>query len=174
MAAVVEKEKKADGRADLISVLAAQEMEIQELLSLVPLETVAHAWARGDIDIGATKYVTSGNPEISELTHNGIREAKPAVIIEHGIEWPLPNTRLLVRAPLAKVLAEKLPECASYQKYQLEVCTDYSKDVWEWLERLEDVKGRKTRWARREITRAEAEKLFVRHVRLTERALAAA
>jgi hypothetical protein len=166
-------ERKASALGDIVSVLAEGPMEIKEFIGLVDRTTAQLAWTRGEIEAGTVKYIVAGNPSRPELTHNGVSQAKPAVIIEGGIEWPMPNARLIQKSPLAELLREKLPDCATYEKYQQEVCVSKEKDVWQWLEDGEIAGERETRWARRKISRAEADKMFGIYVRLTEKAMAA-
>jgi hypothetical protein len=92
------------------------------------------------------------------------------LVVEGGTEWTGPKQRW--HAPYHKLRAETLPAAPKYQKYQLEVCVNKEKDVWEWLPEGEPADGRDTRYARRDINRAEAESLFGLSVRLTEKAAA--
>jgi hypothetical protein len=43
------------------------------------------------------------------------------------------------------------------------------RDTWDWLPEGEPAGGRETRYARRDINRAEAERLFAFHVRLSDK-----
>ena len=98
-------------------------------------------------------------------------ELSPALVIEGGLEWTGPKQRW--HAPFHKLKAETLPKSVRHQKYQLEVCVNKERDVWEWLEEGKPANGRETRYARRDIERAEAEGLFAFHVRLTDKGAAA-
>lgn len=161
---------KGKGSADVLAVLASGDpMPLGELVEMTGIDAVAAAWAKGEIELGTTKYVVAGNPNVGEQTHNGVVQAKPAVIIEGGIEWAGPRTRSCGR--LSDVLREKLPQCRTYQKYQLEMCVNKEKDIWEWVERPEHARDRETRYARREIDRAEAEKLWDHYARLTDKGM---
>jgi hypothetical protein len=130
-------------------------------------KVIALAWLRGEIEFGRTKYVTTGNPATAVTVHNGAHLPPPAVLIEGGMEWTGPKQRH--HGPFAAIKADKLPERARYQKYQLEVCVNKEKDVWEWLENGDAADGRETRYARRDIKRSEAESLFEFRVRLTDK-----
>lgn len=130
---------------------------------------LAAAWARGEVEFGRTKHITTGNPSIPDFHHNGVAQSRPAVVIEDGVEWTGPKQRW--HKNLAGILAETLPVARAYQKYQREVCVNREKDVWEWLEAGEDPGERETRWARRNCDRAEAERLFLLYVRLTDKGL---
>lgn len=149
--------------------LAEGELPMSELLQVVPEKVVSMALNTGQIELGRTKHVITGNPGMPDLTHNGIPQAKAAVVIEDGIDWPLPNARITRYAPLSKILAETLPVAPTYQKYTLEVCVNKEKDIWEWISHPSQASDREVRWARRKIDRAEAEKCFVLYVRLTDK-----
>jgi hypothetical protein len=159
--------------AALRAFLAAEgEMRLGALLEAATPDEVAAAWARGEVEFGQTKYVVTGNPETNITLHNGVVIPPAAVVIEGGVEWTGPKQRW--HLPFARLRAERLPACPRYQKYQLEVCVNKEKDVWEWLEEGQAPGRRETRYARRDIDRAEAERLFDLHVRLTDRGLGAA
>lgn len=149
---------------DLAAALGEADWLAAEVLGLVGEDALAAAWARGDVEFGCTKYACAGNPDFPE-------KSNPTLIIEDGLEWTGPKKRFHGR--LRDVLAERLPERRHYQKYQREVLVNREKDVWEWLDRPEDARGRETRWARRDIDRAEAERLFELRVRLTDKGLGA-
>lgn len=150
--------------AELAAALGEADWLAAEVLGLVGQDALAAAWARGDVEFGRTKYVCAGNPDFPE-------KSSPTLIVEDGLEWTGPKRRFHGR--LAHVLAESLPERRHHQKYQREVCVNRERDAWEWLDRPEDARGRETRWARRDIDRAEAERLFELRVRLTDKGLAA-
>jgi hypothetical protein len=134
--------------------------------------TLAIAWARGEIEIGRTKYVVTGNPATGVTVHNSVNLPPASVVVEGGLEWSGPKQKW--HAPLAKVLEEKLPTAPRYQRYCRECCVNAEKDVWEWLEDGATAsEGREVRWARRNCTRADAEKLFELRVRLTDKGQAA-
>lgn len=161
--------------SDLYAFLLAEgEPRLREAVAATSEQAVAVLLARGDAELGRTKHVVSGNPAMGQLTHNGAQQLPPTLIIESGIDWPMPTARITRHAPIKDILAEGMPETMAYQKYQLEVCVSKDRDVWEWLERPADAKGRETRWARRDITRDEAAPLFDTFVRLTDKGLAAA
>lgn len=169
MAATAEKTKA--GTDDLVLALMDGPVPIRLLLEKVSEATVLAAWSRGDVELGTTKYVITGNPNMPIATHNGVVQALPAVVIEGGIEWSGPRQRWHGR--LADFRTERLPSAPRYQKYQLEVCVNKEKDVWEWLEAGAEPNGRDTRQARREINRQDAESLFDHYVQLTDKGLAA-
>ena len=157
---------------ELLTILAVEgEVQLKALLERVGEPALATAWARGEVEFGKTKYVVTGNPDTAIDTHNGVKMPAPALVIEGGVEWSGPKQRW--HAPFSKLKAETLPTCQRYQKYQLEVCVNKEKDVWEWLEEGRPADGRETRYARRAINRAEAEKLFDFWVRLTDKGQAA-
>lgn len=162
-------EKKTAAGDDVAAALAGGEVPVAELLAVVPESALAAAWARGDVEFGKVKYVVTGNPETNVATHNGVTLPPASVVIEGGLEWTGPRQRWHGR--LSDILRESLPHAPAYQKYQREVCVNKAKDVWEWLERPSDAKGRETRWARRDIDRAEAEQLFALYVRLTDKGM---
>lgn len=166
--ATATKEATNPATGELLLLIASEgEPKLSEVLAAVPEQTVAIAWQRGEIEFGRTKYVTTGNPDTAVTVHNGVSLPPPAVVIEGGMEWSGPKQRH--HGPYATIKGDKLPERARYQKYQLEVCVNKEKDVWEWLEAGDTADGRDTRYARRDIKRAEAESLFELRVRLTDK-----
>lgn len=173
--AAAAKESRAEqkvGTSELLLLLAAGgEVPLSECLERCGEATLALAWMRGEVEFGRTKYVTTGNPASPVTVHNGVSLPAPAVIIEGGLEWSGPKQRW--HGTLARVTAEALPKYSRYQKYQLEVCVNKEKDVWEWLEEGKPANGRETRYARRDIDRDEAERLFELRVQLTEKGAAA-
>ncbi len=162
------KAAKATDTDDLLLVLATEgELPLSALAGRVSDAALALAWARGEVEFGKTKYVTTGNPETAVTMHNGVALPAPALVIEGGVEWTGPKQRW--HAPFHKLRAEALPKYVRYQKYQLEVCVNKEKDVWEWLDAGQAPGRRETRYARRDIEQAEAEALFALHVRLTDK-----
>lgn len=160
--------KAAADTTELLTVLAVDgETTLSAAIQRCGEPAVAAAWAKGEIEFGRTKYVTSGNPATAVDVHNGVKLPRPTLIVEGGLEWTGPKQRH--HEPLAKILAEKVPVLPAYQKYQLEVCVNRDRDVWEWLEDGDAADGRDTRYARREIKRAEAEALIELRVRLTDK-----
>jgi hypothetical protein len=173
--ATMEPKAKAPSAIDtgeLLLVLATEgEMTLADLIGRVGEPAVALAWARGEVELGKTKYVMTGNAATAVETHNGVTLPKPSLIVEGGIEWSGPKKQW--HDPLPRVIkSSALPTCQRYQKYQLEVQVNAEKDVWEWLEG-DDAGGRPTRYARRDIKRAEAEQLFALYARLTDKGAAA-
>lgn len=153
---------------DLLLYLATEgEVTLSAAEAKAGEKAVALAWQRGEVEFGRTKHVTTGNPDTAVTVHNGVHLPAPAVIIEGGVEWSGPKQRF--HGPYAAVKAVKLPDRGVYQKYQLEVCVNKEKDVWEWLEAGHKANGRATRYARRDIDRSEAEALFELRVRLTDK-----
>lgn len=166
--------KAAPNTDELLLFLGAEgPTPLRALLGKVEERVIALAWTRGLVELGKTKYVVTGNPASGVTVHNGVPLPPATVVIEGGTEWPMPNTQMEQFAPLSEVAAARLPVCPRYQKYQLEVCVNREKDVWEWLESDQRAAGRETRYARRDIERAEAESLFDVHVRLTRKGRAA-
>lgn len=152
---------------DLLLLLATEgDLPLSSVLERVPESMVGIAWAKGQIEIGRTKYCMTGNPESGIRVHNGVNMPPATLVIESGIEWSGPKQRW--HQPFSRMREEPLPAFPRYQKYQLEVCVNKEKDVWEWLEEGKSADGRETRYARRDINRAEAERLLIRYVRLTE------
>lgn len=167
-AATAEKKAAALSTDELLVYLATEgEPTLPAAVAACGEAAVALAWARGEIEFGRTKYVCTGNPDTAVTVHNGVHLPAPAVVIEGGVEWSGPKQRH--HGPFAAVKGDALPKYARYQKYQLEVCTNKEKDVWEWLEEGKPANGRETRFARRDIDRAEAEALFALRVRLSEK-----
>lgn len=163
---------KSTATDDLLLALGAEgEVRLQSIQDRFPESVIAIAWAKGEIEFGKTKYVITGNPETAVVTHNGVTVPPPAVVIEGGVEWTGPKQRW--HQPYHKIREKKLPACKTYQKYQLEICVSKERDVWEWLEEGQPVGRKETRYARREIDRAEAERLFDFFVRLTDKGQAA-
>lgn len=162
-AATAEKPKAEKSSIEELAFYLGTENEkpLKEVLELFSEQTLAVAWATGDIELGRTKYITTGNPNVPE--------SKPTLVIEDGIDWSGQKQRWHGR--FSDVMKEGLPHCRFYQRYQREVCVSKDKDVWEWLEG--EAGARETRWARRECTREEAEKLFDYRVRLTDKGMAA-
>ena len=159
---------------DLLLILATEgAVPVRALLDRVPEEVVSLAWVRGLVELGRTKYVVTGNPATNVTVHNGVNLPPATVVIEDGVEWPLPNAPLDQLASLADVLAEKLPVCPRYQLYRLEVLVNKDPERWDWLKPGEAVAGRDTRYARQEIDRAAAENLYGLFVRLTRKGRAA-
>lgn len=171
MAATAEKAKSATGADELMLALMDGPVPLTELLGKVDEKLVMAAWTRGEVELGVTKYVVTGNPAAKETNHNGIAMARPSVVIEGGIEWSGPRQRW--HGTLADVKRHTLPVARGYQKYQLEMCVNKEKDVWEWLPEGTSPGERETRYARRDIERPEAEKLFDHFVRLTDKGMTA-
>jgi hypothetical protein len=153
--------KAATAGEDLRTLLGEQEQELREVLKLVPESELARAWAAGEVEFGHTKYCVSGNPESAK--------SAPTVILETGVEWSGPKT--VRHGRFASILASGLPKADRYQKYQQEVLVSREKDAWDWVNAPEEIKGRETRWARRESDRKEAEALYKVYVRLTDKGL---
>lgn len=151
----------------LLLLLADGPQPVKDIAGKVDKGVLALAVARGEVEFGKTKYVITGNPASAVTVHNGVNLPSPAVVIEGGVDWPLPDQRW--RPRLADVLKESLPLCGRYQKYQLEVCVQKEKDLWEWLPEGETPDGRDSRYARRDVKRDEAERSFCVYVRLSER-----
>ncbi len=161
MAATV-VEKKTVALDDLLLFLGEQgEVAVADVVAKLGEPALAQAWARGLVEFGRTKYVISGNPDNVK--------SDPCLIIESGLEWGGAKTARHGR--LVDLLAWKMPVCEKYEKYQQEVCVNREKDVWEWVESSDDVKGREVRWARRASNRREAESLTRYLVRLTDRGM---
>lgn len=157
---------------ELILLLATDgEVRLADIEAQVGIPALAVAWARGEIEFGQTKYVITGNPATAVTVHNGVRLPAPALVIEGGCEWTGPKQRW--HAPFHKLRNPVLPTCQRYQKYQLEVCVNKDKDVWEWLDEGKSAGSKETRYARRDVERAEAEALFTLSVRLTDKGAAA-
>ncbi len=158
---------------ELLLVLATEgEMTLNDLIARVGEPVVALAWAKGEMELGKTKYVLTGNAATAVTVHNGVNLPAPSLIVEGGIEWSGPKQRW--HDPLPKVIKSAgLPTCQRYQKYQLEVCVNKETNVWEWLPEGDDANGRETRYARRDIRRDEAERLFALFARLTDKGAAA-
>jgi hypothetical protein len=164
--------KAALSTDDLLLALASEgEVALKALDGKFPDAVLALAWARGEIEFGQTKYVGTGNPVTAVTVHNGVPLPAPALVIEGGVEWTGPKQRW--HAPFHKIKGAALPRYVRYQKYQLEVCVNKERDAWEWLEAGQKANGRETRYARRDIDRAEAEALFELRVQLTEKGAAA-
>lgn len=173
MATATATKEAAKASTDEIVLFLASEGEatLADAIAKCGEQALALAWARGEIEFGKTKYVTTGNPDTAVTTHNGVSLPAPTLIVEVGVEWSGPKQRY--HAPLQKFKDDKLPQYPRYQKYQHEVCVNKEKDVWEWLEAGETADGRDVRYARRDIKRSEAESLVVTLVRLTEKGAAA-
>jgi len=164
--------KAAADTGELLTLLAVDgETTLTAAIQRCGEPAVAAAWAKGEVEFGKTKYIVTGNPATAVDVHNGVKLPRPTLIVEGGLEWTGPKQRY--HEPLAKILAEKPPVYPAYQKYQLEVCVNKEKDIWEWLEGDDAADGRDTRYARRDIKRAEAEALIELRVRLTDKGLAA-
>lgn len=170
MAATKESTKLATDEL-LLFLAAAEEPPLSAVLEKVGDAIVALAWQRGEIEFGRTKYVCTGNPDTAVTVHNGVHLPAPAVVIEGGLEWSGAKQRH--HGGFAAIKGDKLPAYARYQKYQLEVCVNKEKDVWEWLEKDQRANNRETRYARRDIERDEATALFELRVRLTDKGAAA-
>ena len=163
-AAAATADKKTAALDDLLLLLGEQgELPIVDAVAKVGEPALSGAWAKGYVEFGRTKYCVSGNPENPK--------SDPCLIIEEGVEWGGAKTARHGR--LAAVLAWKLPACERYERYQQEVCVNPQKDVWEWVNDPEDVKGREVRWARRASSRKEAEAACRHLVRLTDAGMAA-
>lgn len=172
MAATVTEKKATTVSDDVLLALGEETLPVKELLGKgVTDAALGAAWAQGNVEFGRTKYCVSGNTSLPDLTHNGVTQAKPAVIIEDGLEWSGSKQKWHGRA--SSIIAESLPPARHYQKYQQEMCVNKEKDVWEWVENPAQVRDRDTRWARRDIDKSEAERLFTLYVRLTDKGLAA-
>ncbi len=158
--------------SELVLHLATEgEVKLADLQARFDEATLAVAWARGEIEFGSTKHVVTGNPATAVTVHNGVKLPPPALVVEGGVEWSGPKQRW--HAPYHRLKNDTaVPVAARYQKYQLEVQVNKEKDIWEWLEEGKPADGRETRYARRDINRAEAESLFALHVRLTEKGAA--
>jgi hypothetical protein len=170
--ATATKEKAATATDELVLFLAAEgEAPLADALARCGEAALALAWARGEVEFGRTKMVTTGNPLTAVTVHNGVHLPAPTLVVEGGVEWSGPKQRH--HAPFQKFKDDRLPQYPRYQKYQLEVCVNKEKDVWEWLEAGDAADGRETRYARRDVKRAEAEALVVTLVRLTEKGAAA-
>lgn len=170
---VAAKGDRAPDPAGLIAFLAAEgEPTVREAVERCGEAAVAAAWSRGEVEFGRTKYVVTGNPETNVTVHNGVSVPPAAVVVEGGLEWTGPKQRW--HQPFSRLRGERLPAAPRYQKYQLEVCLNKEKDVWEWLEEGQSPGRRETRYARRDIDRAEADRLFELHVRLTDKGLGVA
>jgi hypothetical protein len=173
VAATATKDAKGADTGELLALLAIEgEQRLADVLAKTSDAAVAVAWARGEVEFGKTKYVVTGNPHTAVQTHNGVNLPPPTVVIEGGHEWTGPKK--LWHQSFAKLREEKLPACPRYQKYQLEVCVNPDRDVWEWLEEGQSPGRRETRYARRDVDRAEAERLFDLRIRLTDKGLDAA
>lgn len=158
---------RAASATELLEYLAEKgETTLADILGIVDEKVIALAWSRGEIEFGKTRYVLTGNPDTAITVHNGINVPAPALVIEGGMEWSGPKQRW--HQPFHELKRKILPVCQRYQKYQLEVCVNKEKDVWDWLPEGEKPGSRESRYARREIDRAEAERLFEFRVRLTD------
>ena len=157
--ATAEKKPALD---DLLLHLGEQgEVPVTELVARFGESVLAQAWAKGDVEFGRTKYCVSGNPDNPR--------SNPCLIIEEGVEWG--GAKSARHGRLVSLLAWKLPVCERYERYQQEVQVNREKDVWEWVNSPDDVKGRETRWARRASDRREAESLCRFLVRLTDKGM---
>lgn len=156
--------KPATSLDDLLLLLGEQgEVSVGDVVAKVGEGALSGAWAKGYVEFGHTKYCISGNPDNPK--------SDPCLILEGGIEWGGAKTARHGR--LTAVLAWKLPACEKYQKYQQEVCVNPQKDVWEWVDGPDDIKGREVRYARRASNRKEAEAAFQYLVRLTDKGMEA-
>lgn len=142
---------KATPTDAVLLTLEDREMPLAELVAKVGDKVAASAWARGEIELGRRVRVVTGNPKL-KLSREG--ESPAGLMIEEPVEWSGPKTGR--QKSLAAILAEELPECPRYRRYEKAVNDqgeEYRKPVV--------------------IRRDEAVKLCEYRVRLTDKGLAA-
>lgn len=158
---------------ELVLLLSDGPMPVAEVQAKVPGAVFKLAWARGEIEFGRVNHCVTGAPDGRHCIPGAREEDKrigSTLVIETGRNWPLPPG-LLEYAPLADILAEAMPEAKYYQIYQQEVLTSRPNEPerWEWVGSSTATGGRETRFARRDATRAECERYWGLHMRLTRK-----
>ena len=138
---------KTSYAADVAAALEDRTMPLAELVELVGEKAVASAWARGDIELGRRVRCVTGRP--------GFKDGRSTLVVEEPTEWT--GEKRKGQQPLAAILAETLPACEFYRRY------DRTTDPVTGEDAVKPVN----------ITRAQAEELCRLSVRLTDKGLAA-